>query len=279
MSERFDLVISGTGYPGQRRQLVSAVGTLPRYYQVVPRADHHLAWVLAACPDWPDLVAEALGANPLAVVVDEPMDPSPAAIDRLADAGIPLILNTPQLFSPALAQFAAAVGPLTLDWVEVLALTAGDMSPQTALFNALAMLQAAGMPVKTLDSVVVGAQAVLADARLDTAHAHLSCVRGPHRQKATIKAFGPFGSLETLVGDPRAAFPGEVVKVDATGATVWPHSYQTPRRLALLEAHATMAESRNPLHSLSAYARPAALSAADRHWGGESVFLRKEHSS
>ncbi|MDR1236889.1 MAG: hypothetical protein LBK28_01465, partial [Propionibacteriaceae bacterium] len=243
------------------------------------RTGRQLAWVLAAAPDWPAAVAAALSDDPLAVVVDEPMDPTPDDIELLAGSGVPLLLNTPQLFAPAVGQFAEAVRPLQLDWVEALLIDAADNSPQTSLFNSLALLQAAGLPAHTLASVTIGARAVLADARLDTALAHLSCVSGPYRRKATIKAFGPFGSLEALVGDPRAAFPGEVVKVEATGVSGCPNSYQTPRRSALLEAHATVAESRNPLHSLSAYARPAALSAAIGQWGSESVFLRKEHSS
>jgi hypothetical protein len=280
MNGRLDLVISGTGRLGQRQQLLAAVGTLPELYRLTPQANgRHLAWVMAASPDWPTAVADALSNDPLAVVVDEPMDPTVADIERLADTDIPLLLNTPQLNAPAVSQFAAAVAPLQLDWVEALLVDAADNSAQTSLFNALALLQAAGIPAHTLASVTIGASAVLADACLETAPAHLSCVSGRYPRKATIKAFGPFGSLEALVGDPRAAFPGEVVKVEATGVSGGPNSYQTPRRLALLEAHATVAESRNPLHSLSAYARPAALSAAIGQWGSESVFLRKEHSS
>lgn len=259
-----DLVLAGEGRPGARAAVVAAVGSAPGWFRVADEpAGPHVAWVLAG-DDWPSTVAAALDAGAAAVVVDEPRTVTGDDLARLAGAPRPVIVATARSHAPQLRALAGRVAPVRdeVTWVEALVVdgAAGPLDPQAALFDGLATLAAAGLPVDALDAVVVRERALMADGRSGGARVHLTSVRSRGAApRARVAAFGPFGSLVATAGDPLVAAPGEVVQVGADGALVLPTDYETPRRLALREARAAVARGLDPTSPLSAYTREAAL--------------------
>jgi hypothetical protein len=217
----------------------------------------------------------AAPATPAAPAVAGPREAAGNTEGAGTASGNPaLILATPHNLAAALQEFAQAAAGRTVDIVEILTVTAGEPDPAhpvAALFDALALAHAAGLPLERVDRVQRGPRAVVAQGSVPQtqpdgtpavpALAHLTCVRGPYPPEAHIKAFGAFGSLEATLGDPRAGFPGVVAQVDASGLTARPGRCQAPQRLALIEAYAHTTGSRITQHSLSSYAGVAALAA------------------
>jgi hypothetical protein len=283
MSRQLDLLIVAAEPSAQADLVVAGRATLTPDFRIVPRpAGGHVAWICAERPDWADATATALAGDPAVVVIDCPEAPTAAdleRLERLAADGIghlatpvPLMLVTPHNFAAATTGFADQVRGLPVDWFEVLTVSPAGAEWRTMLFEALAFLEAAGLPADSLTNVTRGERAVMAEVRTGVVPGHVTCVRGPYPLEATIKAFGTFGSLEARTRDPRAGFPGEVVKVDAHGVALRPACHQAPHRLALIEAHALAVGSRDTQHLLSAYAGPVALLAATSEAGGQPVY-------
>ncbi|MDR1393668.1 MAG: hypothetical protein LBJ62_06855 [Bifidobacteriaceae bacterium] len=263
MSQRLDLVLIGATSTSQTQPVYDAAASAIPYIKPVAQGlGGHIAWVMANRPDWASLVSAARSDNPAVVVIDQPTTPTPADLADLGDGIVPLWLVTPHNWAPAVATMKQAAAGLEFDWLEAATFSPGEADPWTCLFDALVLLRSAGLGDAAIDNLTFGPHCVVAEARAGQTAVHLTCLRGSYPLKATVKAFGSFGSLELALGDPRAAFPGEVVRVGPDGSTLYPTTYQTPRRMALLEAHALVAGSRNPDHLLSAYAQTVANLAA-----------------
>jgi hypothetical protein len=260
-----DLVLAGTGDPGAREAVAAAVGSAPEWFRLADEpSGPHAVWVLADDDTWPDEVVAAAAGGAGAVVVDSPRLVTPDQLARLAAAGRTVIVATQRSHAPQLAALAGLVGPVRdeVTWVEALVVENGEgpLDAAAALWDALATLAAAGLPVDSVERLVATERALLVDARSAQARVHATCVRSlGATPRVRVAAFGSFGSLAATAGDPLVAAPGEVVQVGPDGARAVPTDYQTPRRLALREAHAVVAAGLVPASPPSAYEREAAL--------------------
>lgn len=229
--------------------LAAAIGTVPALYSGPTDGAPEVAWIVAD-RGWADRAEAALRQGAAAVVVDTPPGVTPDEIDRLA--GRPVVLAATRTQAPQVGTLARLIAAQAdpPDWVDVLVVdgspTRGE--PSAALWDAAAMLTAAGIGIDTVPRVSVGPAVVLADTTAGPARVHLSCVHQPGAAPAaTIRVFAAGGSVAATMGDPAVAVPGEVVAVGAQGATVATTDYQTPRRVALTGVHAALTTGVDPL--------------------------------
>ena len=208
-------------------------------------------WVDSA--SWVSDSATALAHGARLVIVDRPAVTA-AAVDTLA--GAPVVLCDDYTHSPAIVEFAQQAGAVRdqIDWVEVL-LRGSDGTP--SLWSGLVTLTACGLPVDTVP-VTTPSPALMADARSAGARVHITGVHDS-RNGVTVKAFGPFGSLELRLGDPAAANPGEVISTGQDHACLAKLEFQTSRRAALKEAYTALATGLAITSRLDDYALAVSL--------------------
>jgi hypothetical protein len=155
-------------------------------------------------------------------------------------------------------------------WAELLVVdaAAGPIDHAAALWDAALTLTVAGLLPASLQAVA-GPRSVVAEGVTEAgARVHLSYVQGAHyRPRFTLKAFGPSGSLAATAGDPAVADPGGVWRVDADGVTALPTDYQPPRRVALAEVRAVVAQGLTPPCLLAGFAAAARV-VRDTAWSG-----------
>ena len=221
-------------------EMAAAVGSVPTLFRLVTATSAPHAAYLQATAGWVEVARAAVAEGALAVLAAGPARPSDAELDALAL--LPVVLLGTRLHAP---QLRALAGELVEDpdWIEVLVVdgSATEFDPRAALWDAVAMLTAAGLAIDSVPRVVLAPGVVLADTTCGSARVHLSCV---HRRgavaRATIKIFGASGSVEAAMGDPAVASPGEVLAVSGKDAVLSGTSYQTPLRVALTELHAAL---------------------------------------
>lgn len=256
-----DGVLAVRAVPAPTPSLVAAVGALPGRFRLDP-ATHgpHVAWITDA-PGWPEVATAALDAGAVAVVLG-----STAALgaDDLAPfAGRRVVLAGRRTHAPQVLEFASRLPDLgPLDFVEVLVVdgSTDPFVPADALFDTVAMLTRAGLPLDTVPSIGVGGGSLVVDAVLAGARAHLSVVHRPGAaSRAAIKAFSARGSLEATMGDPAIAAPGSVLAVTASGARQFPTRYVTPLGVVLDEVGAALAQRLDPPGLLELHAPAAGL--------------------
>lgn len=230
---------------GQRTAPVTAaIGTLPALFVTSGQpGDAEVAWVVAGA-GWADQAAAALRQGAAAVIVDTPGVVTPAEVERFA--GRPVVIAATRSHAPQVRALAGLVASRedSVDWIDVLVVdgsaTGGD--PPAALWDAGAMLVAAGIGIDSVPQVSVGPGVVVADATAGRARVHLTCVhRAGAAPAATIRVFLADGSVAATMGDPAVALPGEVLTVGPRDAVLAATDYQTPRRVALTEVHAALA--------------------------------------
>jgi len=243
--------------PGPTPALEAAVGSLPADFRLTGNPAHpHVAWVTGG-PGWADDAAAALDAGALAVVLDSAGPITPAEIARFADQ--PVLLVGTRTHAPQLRGLSTALSGLGEPaLVDVLVVDGGPVAPEpaAALWDAVAMLTAAGLELSSVPQVGLGEGVLLAEAWIGGARLHLTCVHRPGAApRAVVKVLASDGSYHATMGDPLVALPGEVLVVQQDGARLAATHYLTPRRAALGELHDAMTGHGRPLAGLALHAR------------------------
>ena len=227
----------------------------PSWFAEVPTGGT-VVWVDSAA--WAGDCAHALADGARIVIADRP-EVTPAEVEALA--GKPVVLCDEYTHTPAVREFGRLAAEVKdgVEWVELL-LRCGD-DARDDLWRALVTLTACGLPIDTVP-LVTPSHCLIADCCSGRARVHITAVRESSPagcRAATIKAFGPFGSLELRLGDPDVANPGEVIRTDDDRACLAKPEFQTSRRAALKEAHAALADGLAITSRLDDYALASRL--------------------
>lgn len=248
--------------PGATPDLLAALGTVPGLFRLTADRAAPVVW-LAGGSTWAAQADAALAAGARLVVLDTSGAVMPDEVARLE--GRPVALLGTRTHAPQLRALAGALPGLGApELVDLLVVDGSDdePAPAAALWDAVSMLTAAGLDIDAVPAVTRGARATTADATAGTARVHVTCVHRPGTaSRAAMKVFTSRGSVAATMGDPRVAAPGAVLVVTAEGTSVADGAYETPRRVALREAHAAVTGS-GPLPStalLDAHAHAARL--------------------
>lgn len=247
--------------PAATPALEAAVGSLPACFRLTAATTQpHAAWVVGG-PGWAEDVEAALAAGALAVAVDTVGPLTPAEFGRFP--GDRVLLVGTRTHAPQLRGLAAALpGIGEPELVDVLVVDGGPVAqePDAVLWDGFAMLTAAGLGVTSVPRVSLGRRAVLAEAWIGHARAHLTCLHQPGAaDRAVIKVFAAGGSVTASMGDPLVAAPGEVLTVTERDARLAATDYLTPRRVALAELHAAATGAAQLPGPLAGHARAADL--------------------
>ncbi|QAY70753.1 hypothetical protein [Xylanimonas protaetiae] len=249
--------------PAATPDLRAALGTVPGLFRLTDDPAAAVTWLTTGDEGWAPRADAALAAGARLVVLDTDQPVTPDDVARLG--GRPVVLLGAWTHAPQLRALAQALPGLgAADLVDLLVVDGSDdaPAPEAALWGATSMLAAVGLGLDSVPRVTSADHVVTADATARTARVHVTCVHRPGAAaRASLKVFTPEGSVEATLGDPGVAAPGRVLVVTADSGSLTGTAYETPRRVALHDAHAALARpgSSPPPGLLDTHAHTARL--------------------